>query len=58
MAEPSDSLDRDESLGTAPLCRSALKVVIPAQRRGAASTGSSDPGIRATASTGAIMYSA
>ena len=45
------------SLGCAPLWRSALKVVIPAQSSGAASAGSSDSGIRATASTGAIMYS-
>ena len=46
------------SPGRAPLWRSALKVVRPAHIRGAASTGSRPAGIRATALTGAIRYSA
>src|ERR1051326_5129763 len=46
------------SPGRAPELRSALNVVMPAQRRGAASAGSSDSGMAATASAGASMYSA
>ena len=47
-----------KSPGTAPLWGKALKVVMPAQRSGAASAGSSESGIWARASTGASMYSA
>ena len=41
----------------APLRRSALKVVMPAHISGAASAGSSDSGMRATAPTRATIYS-
>jgi hypothetical protein len=37
MAEPADRLNATRSSGGTPLCRSALNVVMPAQRRGAAS---------------------
>jgi hypothetical protein len=44
------------SPGLAPQFQSALKVVMPAQRRGADSTGSGDSGTWATAEASASMW--
>jgi hypothetical protein len=46
------------SPGRTPLPRRELNVVMPAQSSGAASAASSSAGMDASASTGAIMYSA
>jgi hypothetical protein len=57
VAEPPDPWTTTRSLGSAPLWRSELNVVTPAHISGAASAGSSDSGMRATATAGASMYS-
>jgi hypothetical protein len=57
VAQTSDTLDCNQVTGERTLCRNALKVVIPAQSKGAASTALRLSGIAASASTGANMYS-
>jgi hypothetical protein len=56
MAETADALDGDR-VARMPALRIALKTVMPAQSRGAASAAGRFSGIAATASAGAIMYS-
>jgi len=58
VAESADALHGDEISRRAPALRSALKVVMPAHISGAASAAGRSSGMAATASAGAIMYSA
>ena len=55
MAEAADAVDGDDVAGPAPVWRSALKVVIPAQSSGAESTASRSSGTCATAEIWAII---
>jgi len=57
MPQAADALHGNESEGRAPLWRSALKVVIPRRAAGQLRRRQDFPGIAASASTGAIMYS-
>ena len=58
MAEAADAEDGDEVAGTRAASRSALKVVMPAQSSGAASSADRSSGIEASALFGTTTWSA